>query len=56
MKKPCKDNCLSTVYPDFAKEWDYEKNHITKKLKAKFEFVQLRLTKKQIKYVKENQI
>jgi hypothetical protein len=25
--KICKDNCLATLRPDLAKEWDYEKNY-----------------------------
>ncbi|MHA1469284.1 MAG: zinc-ribbon domain-containing protein [Candidatus Asgardarchaeia archaeon] len=25
-QKTCKDNCLATLFPDIAKEWDYKKN------------------------------
>jgi hypothetical protein len=50
----------------FTKNWRHwksyykniikKKNHITKVLKAKFQFVQLQLTPKQIQYVRENSL
>lgn len=44
------------IWPTYHKNILKKKHHITKVLKAKFKFVQLKLTPKQIQYVRENSI
>ena len=44
------------IWPEYHKNILRKKRHITKVLKAKFKFIQLKLTAKQIQYVRENSI
>jgi hypothetical protein len=44
------------IWPTYHKNILKKKHHITKVLKAKFKFIQLKLTPQQIRYVRENSI